>query len=161
MLLLKTALLLFAFRSWVVDANSWQYAVFGVLINLSYTLIAVRTFRGYLEPAVRPRPWWRWTGRPKAGYWLGALYLLAGISAIQNFWPQNGLATAAPLTILSILESVFVAFGYLNSSFRLRGRPASWSQRRRNSPALPNTNLPNTNLQNTNLQNTNLPNAKR
>ncbi|MEC5170908.1 hypothetical protein [Glaciihabitans sp. GrIS 2.15] len=62
------ALFFLALRTWLLDGRSWPYAAIGVLINLSYTLLAVRTFRGHLEPAAPPRPWWRWTGRPQAGY---------------------------------------------------------------------------------------------
>jgi hypothetical protein len=135
-----TALLFFVLRTWLLDARSWQYALIAFLLNLAYTLVAVRTFRGYLEPEAPPRPWWRWTGRPRAGYWLGALNLIAGISAIQNFWLRHGLALETPMTILSILGSVIVAFGYLNSSFRLQRQPELWSQRTREPPALPSTN---------------------
>jgi hypothetical protein len=127
------ALLFFVLRTWLLDGTSWQYAVIGLLINLAFVLVAVRTFRGYLEPAAPPRPWWRWSGRPKAGYWLGTLNLLVGVTAIQDFWPRHGLTPDVPVTILNILESAIVAFGYLNSSFRLRQQPELWSQRRRQS----------------------------
>jgi hypothetical protein len=134
------ALLFFVLRTWLFDERSWQYAVSGLLVNLVFILVAVRIFRGYLEPAAPPRPWWRWSGRPKAGYWLGAFHLFSGIAAIADFWPQHGLTPEVPVTILNILESAIVAFGYLNSSFRLRQQAELWSQRRRESPPLLNTN---------------------
>ena len=90
------ALFFLALRTLLLDGRSWPYAAIGLLINLTYTLLGVRTFRGHLEPAAPPRPWWRWTGRPKAGYWLGSLNLLGGYGVIQDFWPHRGLTPDLP-----------------------------------------------------------------
>jgi hypothetical protein len=90
------------------------YAVIGLVATLGYTFIGVRTFRGYLEPSAPPRDWWRWSGRPKAGFWLGALYAVATLEGLQNFWPGDGVAFNYPLAILTTLSSAVVAIGYFN-----------------------------------------------
>ena len=131
------ALFFLALRTWLLDGRSWQYAAIGLLINLTYTLLGVRTFRGHLEPAAPPRPWWRWTGRPKAGYWLGSLNLLGGYGAIQDFWPHRGLTPDLPAVIMNVLVFVIVSSGYFNSSFRLRRHPELWSQKKRAKPPVP------------------------
>jgi len=131
------ALFFLALRTWLLDGRSWPYAAIGVLINLSYTLLAVRTFRGHLEPAAPPRPWWRWTGRPQAGYWLGSLNLLAGCGAIRDFWPHRGLTPDLPAVIMNVLVFLIISFGYFNSSFRLRRHPELWSQKKRAKPPVP------------------------
>ena len=131
------ALFFLALRTWLLDGRSWPYAAIGVLINLSYTLLAVRTFRGHLEPAAPPRPWWRWTGRPKAGYWLGSLNLLGGYGAIQDFWLHRGLTPDLPAVIMNVLVFLIISSGYFNSSFRLRRHPELWSQNERAKSSVP------------------------
>jgi hypothetical protein len=129
----------FGLRTWLLSENSWPYALIGFVMNLAYTLLGVRIFRGYHEPVAEPRAWWRWTGRPKAGFWLGALHLFALLAAIQDFWPRDGLATSLPGGILNSALFVIVAFGYLNSSLRLRLHPELWSDRRRKETAQQST----------------------
>ena len=124
------ALFLFVLRTWVLDSHSWTYALIGLVVQLGYTFVGVRIFRGYLEPTAPPRLWWRWTGRPKAGFWLGALYAATTLSELQEFWPRAGLGVNYALASLNMLESAMVAVGFLNSSFRLRPHPELWSQRR-------------------------------
>lgn len=125
------ALFFWALRTWLLDPRAWPYALVGLVINLAYTLFGVRSFRGYLEPIAPPRAWWRWTGRPKAGYWLGSLQVIGGIDAIREFWPSHGLSPEVPVVTLNILEGAVLGFGYLHSSFRLQRHPELWSQRRR------------------------------
>jgi hypothetical protein len=124
------ALFLLALRTWLFDQHSWPYQTIGLVATLSYTLVGVRIFRGYLEPVIAPRAWWRWTGRPKAGFWLGALSLFATLSVFPNFWLSHDVVPNVPLLVLNVSESAFTALGYLNSSFRLRRHPELWSQRR-------------------------------
>jgi len=123
------ALFFLALRTWLLDGRSWPYAAIGLLI--------IRTFRGHLEPAVPPRPWWRWTGRPKAGYWLGSLNLLGGYGAIQDFWPHRGLTPDLPAVIMNVLVFLIISSGYFNSSFRLRRHPELWSQKKRAKSSVP------------------------
>jgi hypothetical protein len=132
-------LFLFALSAWGLDPKSWPHALLFFLVNIGYTLVGVRTFRGYREPTSAPRAWWRWTGRPKAGFWLGALHLVALTGGIQDFWPRSGLTLQLPAAVLNIALLASIAFGYLNSSFRLRRHPELWSQRRRQALAQPET----------------------
>jgi hypothetical protein len=126
---------LFGLRTWLLSENSWPYALIGFVINLGYTLLGVRIFRGYHERVAEPRAWWRWTGRPKAGFWLGGLHLFALLGTVQEFWTRDGLAPELPVAILNSALFLIVAFAYLNSSFRLRLHPELWSDRRRNQQA--------------------------
>jgi hypothetical protein len=125
----------FSLRTWWLSEHSWPYALIGLVINLGYTLLGIRTFRGYHERVAEPRPWWRWTGRPKAGFWLAGLHVFALLGAIQQFWPRDGRAPDLPLAILNSALFVVLASGYLNSSFRLRLHPGLWSDRRKNRTA--------------------------
>jgi len=47
------------------------------------TIVALaRSFRGRDEPVAPPRPWWRLTARPRAGWWLGLLFVLSGVVSL-------------------------------------------------------------------------------
>ena len=127
------ALFFFVLRTWILDQHAWPYALIAFVVNLAFTIVGVRVFRGYLEPISPPRAWWRWTGRPKAGFWLGAFQIIGGLGAIQEFWPHGQLSSEAPVAVLNILSSAVTGFGYLNSSFRLSRHPELWSQQRRRS----------------------------
>jgi hypothetical protein len=124
------ASLFFVLRTWFLSANSSPYAVLDFGINIGYTLLGVRIFRGYHEPVVEPRAWWRWTGRPRAGFWLGALHVFALFGAAQELLPRGGLAPNLAVGVVNCSLFAVVAFGYLNSSFRLRLHPELWSDRR-------------------------------
>jgi hypothetical protein len=123
-------LLFLVLRTWLFSPHSWAYAVIALLGNLAYTGVGVRIFRGYLEPLAPPRPWWRWTGRPKAGFWLGALSLFAAVGSIQGLWPRAGQPANFAVSLLSLIGQGILAAGYFNSSFRLRRHSELWSQRR-------------------------------
>ena len=125
-----SGLLFFGLRTWVLSVSSWPYALMAFVCSIGYVLLGVRIFRGYHEPVAEPRPWWRWTGRPKAGFWLGALHGLALLGAVQEFWPLDGHTPDLAVGILNCAQSGILAFGYLNSSFRLRLHPELWSDRR-------------------------------
>ncbi|MGJ4845999.1 hypothetical protein [Leifsonia sp. Le1] len=97
-------------------------SVTGGVILYCATLGAVivfgaRVFRGEEEDAVAPRPLWRMTAKPTAGF------LLAGFFAFQAVSAGVNAATAdayAPLYVVAIAFSLAVAGAYLNSSLRLR-----------------------------------------
>jgi hypothetical protein len=125
------ALFFLALRTWLLDQHAWPYALIAFVVNTAFTIAGIRIFRGYLEPVQPSRAWWRWTGRPKAGFWLSALHIIGGIGAIQEFWPHSQLPSEAPAAALNILSSAVAGLGYLNSSFRLCRHPELWSQRRR------------------------------
>ena len=124
------ALFFLGLRTWLLDQHSWPYGLIGFVVNIGYNLVGVRIFRGYHEPVAGPRAWWRWTGRPKAGFWLGGLQLFGVLSFVQDFWPRHGLPPDLANGILNIVSSLVLGIGYLNSSFRLRRHPELWSARR-------------------------------
>ncbi|MGO4534340.1 hypothetical protein [Leifsonia sp. 2MCAF36] len=89
------------------------------VLNVAYVVVGVRTFRGAEENRADPRPWWRATARPAAGFWIGALLaVLAFISGVGAFAskPENAIIPA----IACLSYAVLAAF-YLNSSVRLQG----------------------------------------
>lgn len=97
-------------------------ATFDVLIvavlNYAYVIVGVRTFRGIGENREDPRPWWRATARPAAGFWIGgALSVLAFISCVGalSSKPENAFVP----TVACLGYAVLAAY-YLNSSYRLR-----------------------------------------
>ena len=128
--IVTSAALLFVVRTWIFPGNSWLYLVLALLVNMGFNLAGVRIFRGYREPVAPPRLWWRWTGRPKAGFWLGSIQVLVTLTALQELWPQHGHRPDPLAAILNIVSNAVIAFGYLNSSFRLRRHPDLWSERR-------------------------------
>jgi hypothetical protein len=89
-------------------------------------LLATRVFR-VREETNAPRPWWRATGRPLAGFVIGALFAVAVISLCANAY---GFETDRKLRLYSG-EDVFdavsavlaaaLAVYYFTSSIRLRG----------------------------------------
>ncbi len=87
------------------------------VLNVAYVLVGTRTFRGADENREDPRPWWRATARPAAGFWLGgALAVLAFISGVGAFAskPENAFVP----TIACICYTLLAAY-YLHSSYRL------------------------------------------
>ncbi|MGN7798208.1 hypothetical protein [Leifsonia sp. 22587] len=89
------------------------------VLNVAYAIVGVRTFRGAGENKTDPRPWWRATARPAAGFWIGALLVvLAFISGVGAFAsdPEDAFIPA-----LACLTYAVLAAFYLNSSVRLQG----------------------------------------
>ncbi|MBN9193518.1 hypothetical protein [Microbacterium sp.] len=74
-----------------------------------------RTFPGDSEDIAPPRPWWRMTERPAAGYVLGALFAAQaiGYATAPASWAEP-VARAAAFAVAAV-----IAAGYLNSSARL------------------------------------------
>ena len=79
-----------------------------------------RSFRGAGEPVAPPRPWWRLTARPRAGWWLAALYLLPGPARVEGTLSEMVVhGTADPARMVSALMSLALGAAFLNSSIRL------------------------------------------
>lgn len=88
-------------------------------LNIAYVIIGVRIFRGAGENRADPRPWWRATARPAAGYWIGsALGVGAFISCVGALAspPEDAFIPA-----ISCLSYAVLAAFYFNSSIRLQG----------------------------------------
>ena len=88
------------------------------ILNMAYVILGTRLFRGADENREDPRPWWRATARPAAGFWLGgALAALAFISCVGalSSKPENAFVPA----VAAIGYALLAAF-YLHSSTRLR-----------------------------------------
>jgi len=93
-------------------------------LNLAYVIVGVRSFRGAGENRADPRPWWRATARPAAGFWIGgALVVLAFISGVGALASRP---EGAFIPAIACLTYAALAAFYLNSSVRLHGmdRPA-------------------------------------
>lgn len=98
------------------------------------TVIAVRVFRVREEDIVAPRPYWRLTGRPTAGFLLGGLNALSAASAVWSMIYTSSVANPSaeaalfaapgtlPVQIVSIVIDAAFGFLYLRSSFRLARR---------------------------------------
>jgi hypothetical protein len=88
-------------------------------LNIAYVVVGVRIFRGADENRTDPRPWWRATARPAAGFWIGGgLAVAAFISCVGALASDPEDAFIPSISCLSY--AVLAAF-YLNSSVRLRG----------------------------------------
>jgi hypothetical protein len=95
----------------------------GYAAAIGFSLVMVwfctRTFRGESEDVAPPRPWWRMTERPAAGYVLGALFAAQALSAASA-----PVLDATP-RIAVVVASALIAAAFLNSSARLtRAREA-------------------------------------
>jgi hypothetical protein len=89
------------------------------ILNVAYVIVGVRIFRGAGENRTDPRPWWRATARPAAGFWIGALLaVLAFISGVGAFAsnPEDAFIPA-----IACLSYALLAVFYLHSSVRLQG----------------------------------------
>ena len=88
------------------------------VLNVAYVIVGVRTFRGAGENRDDPRPWWRATARPAAGFWLGGalafLAFIAGVGALSSRPEDSFVPTIA------CLAYALLAVFYLHSSYRLR-----------------------------------------
>jgi len=97
-------------------------AMFFVLV-----LLATRLFRGATEPGPEPRPWWRMTGRPLAGFVLGGILAFATIALVLYAYgieTEKAVAELRPQEPYVIVTAVLfgtLAVLYLTSSIRIRG----------------------------------------
>ncbi|HEX4058703.1 MAG TPA: hypothetical protein VHX87_10370 [Galbitalea sp.] len=95
------------------------------VLVLLMILLAGRVFRGATEPGNEPRPWWRMTGAPTAGFLLGVIFGLAAIGllvyaiAVETDPVVHHFRSQEPYVVVTCL--VFAALGvlYLTSSARL------------------------------------------
>jgi len=89
------------------------------ILNLAYVIVGVRTFRGAGENRADPRPWWRATARPAAGFWIGGL--LAALAFVSGVGAFGSKPEDAFIPAVACLSYALLAAFYLNSSVRLQG----------------------------------------
>ncbi|MBH0110118.1 hypothetical protein I6E81_08055 [Salinibacterium sp. NG22] len=107
-----------------VGASSAVSLLFGVAFTSLAFVVAVRTFRGRAEPITPPRPWWRATARPTAGFVLGALEIWVAGYGIWLLVTEPAVGMIAWVAhILSLLQFMLTAGYFINSSVRLRALP--------------------------------------
>ncbi|MCS5715458.1 hypothetical protein NVV95_12985 [Herbiconiux sp. CPCC 205716] len=99
-----------------------------VVLFFAWIVIGARLFRVPEEPVAPPRPWWKLTARPTAGFVIAALLglqalavgssaLLAGAVAEQVGQPGLGASTTQ---LTAAVAFVVAAAAYLGSSLTLR-----------------------------------------
>lgn len=93
-------------------ATAWLTTV----IQSAWIYYATRIFRGPGELLNEPRPWWRMTARPTAGYVLGAVMLLGVGSSLFGFVREPSFLW---LNITGVIEFGLFAYLYFASSIRL------------------------------------------
>ena len=112
---------------WLVPLPYLAHYVIGSVLMALYIVVAVRTFRGSDEPVAPPRLWWRMTARPRAGFWLAGVFVVACLAALDGTTrpaPAYGIADTA--------QSLAIGLLYLHSSIRLvRSRQARPAERSR------------------------------
>lgn len=87
---------------------------FGLVGTLVTTGWCVRTFRGESEDREAPRPWWRLTERPLAGYLVALLFVAQAIGVTGTS------AVPAGVRVTAAVVYAIVAVGFFASSMRLR-----------------------------------------
>jgi hypothetical protein len=87
---------------------------FDAVLSALVIWIGTRAFRGRGEAIEPPRVWWRATGRPRAGFVLGGLFLWGTVSTLT--FPLRGPDPS--LNWFAITLAPIAAF-YLHSSIRL------------------------------------------
>lgn len=89
-----------------------------IVVHLALSFLVVwlgtRAFRAQGEPVEPPRVGWRATGRPRAGFVLGSLFLWASIIFLVS-----PLAGDDPTLRWSAVSTVPISLFYLHSSIRL------------------------------------------
>ena len=107
-----------------VGASSAVSLLFGVAFTSLAFVVAVRTFRGRAEPIASPRPWWRATARPTAGFVLGALTIWGAADEVWLLVDEPAMGVIAWVArVLSLLQFILIAGYFINSSVRLRALP--------------------------------------
>jgi hypothetical protein len=96
------------------------------VIVVILVMAAVRVFRGAAEEGDEPRPWWRMTGGPLAGFILGGVLALTTIGLCLNAYGVESKTIErifAGQDIYDAVTAVLVAalaVFYITSSVRLR-----------------------------------------
>jgi hypothetical protein len=106
------SVVLFGFGRLTVGLPELARTVLQLALFFPYLIVAVRSFRGRFEPVAPPRPWWRMTGRPKAGFWIAGFELVGAISTAffpegLEYWP------------VYVVDNGVIGLFYLNSSIQL------------------------------------------
>ncbi|MCX7522181.1 hypothetical protein OSC27_07795 [Microbacterium sp. STN6] len=113
-----------------VAAGAVAGAVTALLLLVASVVFFTRVFRGESEDAHAPRPWWRLSERPRAGFVLAALFAAEAIWLAFSLPSGTGdgasdsvsAEISAALRIAAVAVSALVALAFLNSSIRLMGR---------------------------------------
>lgn len=87
-------------------------AATGTLATVAAVVVAARCFRGTDEAVDPPRPWWRMTAAPAAGYVGAGLFAVGGLCNIGAQGP--GIATGS--------ASLVIAGAFALSAIRLGSR---------------------------------------
>ena len=107
-----------AFVLWNLLSAGWAIAA---------VLIAARTFRGDNEFPGSERPWWRWTARPRAGWWLAAYFCFPLVIVVVSLVSESLRFPTLWLVLwyrwVGALVIAALVAGYLNSSIQLHRRP--------------------------------------
>ena len=91
-------------------------AIITLVLDVVWIYGGARIFRGAGELLQVPRPWWRMTARPRAGFALGILVFVPLVASYA------ALAAAEPFVAawwLLVLENAVWAALYISSSVRL------------------------------------------
>jgi len=106
---------LFSF-TYLIPASLVALGILFQLLILGVYLVGVRLFRGKDEDKVAPRAWWRFTGRTTTGFLMGAVLTLGTFIEAGGFLAHT---TPAPVGIVAVLVSAFLAIAYFHSAYRL------------------------------------------
>jgi len=91
-------------------------AIITLILDVAWIYGGTRIFRGAGELVQPPRPWWRMTARPRAGFALGALVFAPAVVFYIAFAATEPLM---PAWWLLMLENAVWAALYISSSVRL------------------------------------------
>ncbi|WP_368497241.1 hypothetical protein [Herbiconiux sp. A18JL235] len=90
------------------------------MVVAAWVVVGARVFRDGHEPVAPPRAWWRFTGKPTAGFVIGGMLVVAGGVAATSASLTGG--SQAALFASGVAAAIGAA--YLHSSLRLHaGRP--------------------------------------
>ena len=96
--------------------NELVTATLTTVVQVAWIYYATRIFRGEEELLVSPRPWWRVTARPRAGFTLAALWVISAAGSLYSiFTSDRYVITYAS----SVIEFTALTALYLYSSIRL------------------------------------------
>jgi hypothetical protein len=91
-------------------------AVIYVVLFLVWATLGTRCFRGDGEPVEPPRPWWKLTAKPTAGWILATLLFLQAVWVLTSSLAGPGAAGS----VLVAAVYFIVAALFVHSSVRLR-----------------------------------------
>lgn len=95
-------------------------ATLATILQSAWILYGVRIFRGPEEVLITPRPWWRMTARPRAGFLLGAVFLYGAVGQLFPLGLKGPpIATDPVYAVSGIIEFGALAVLYFASSVRL------------------------------------------